>query len=957
MNKFLFLLLLFCTSVFSQEKTQSALVYKKLIDNNNVNFYIACDSSESYFKTINKDLKGSGYNFFKRWKHENEYKYFPSGNRIIDFSLPYREYNRIKENENRIKNRNVSSTGWTSLGPDNINTITGNYNSGLGRIEVVEVNPLNPQQIYLGTRSGGFWKTNNEGASWTNTTDFLPASGVNTLAVSPLNFEDLLVNVQMANTGYSFGVYHSVDGGTTFEQTNFNPDNLGFGGLGSDFKINIIKYHQNVPGLVFIGTNKGIYKSIDNLQTWTVVNSSCNVRDIEFHPTSDNIIYFYEDSLLGGNDRKIFISTNQGDSYVATGNIVQSSYGGVDIAVTPNCPDCIFISTYYEIYKSVDAGLNFNVVNITPGSNTFSKATPSDLDQNIIIAGYIDLARSNNAGVTFNKATWWSLGSSQHGGTNYQSSYTNSQVYIHADCNYIKCINGVFYACTDGFLSKSSDNGLTWQKLTFSNSIRENYNLGISQSNHFKIVTGSQDNGTSIKSESGWLDFFGGDGFDAIVHPLNNNFIIGSYQFGGRIKSTDGGYSLSGVTPTGMSADWSSPQFYDPNDQMTVYTVGRNVYKSINFGTTWTNLGAPFGGGIVYDASIAQNDSRRMVFTYQEKIVLSTDGGLTFTSIKNNLPNFYITDVAFDPKNDETIIVTYGSWENNNQKIYITHNSGGLWQNITYNLGSMPILSVVIDNTEDSIIYLGAEIGVYKKAMNSNNWELFNVNLPNVAIKELEINHGSNTLNAASWGRGLWKCTLSNRQDYPKIINTFISNTPNDILPEVTMPQYVSSKIEYQGTLSDVRVYWSINTPDFNSTNTIPMSLDVNNTWVSNTQIPDFPEGTKVFFKVVAIGSNSDTSETYKFMYKLKPMLAVDNFYDSREVKIFPNPTNDFLNIEIPKNLDKINFEIIDVLGQKVFADELINRTVIKTNEFSSGIYFIKFYYDNKVRILKIIKE
>ena len=77
----------------------------------------------------------------------------------------------------------------------------------------------------------------------------------------------------------------------------------------------------------------------------------------------------------------------------------------------------------------------------------------------------------------------------------------------------------------------------------------------------------------------------------------------------------------------------------------------------------------------------------------------------------------------------------------------------------------MPIRTAVIDNDNDSTIYVGAEIGVYKKEMDSSTWELFNENLPNTTIMELEIVKGSNMLRAATWGRGLWECKLQNKQD------------------------------------------------------------------------------------------------------------------------------------------------------------------------------------------------
>ena len=60
---------------------------------------------------------------------------------------------------------------------------------------------------------------------------------------------------------------------------------------------------------------------------------------------------------------------------------------------------------------------------------------------------------------------------------------------------------------------------------------------------------------------------------------------------------------------------------------------------------------------------------------------------------------------------------------------------GNSWSNITYNLSDMPIHSVVIDHTDSSNIYIGAEIGVYTKAMNSTTWSLYNPFLPNTTIR------------------------------------------------------------------------------------------------------------------------------------------------------------------------------------------------------------------------------
>ena len=40
------------------------------------------------------------------------------------------------------------------------------------------------------------------------------------------------------------------------------------------------------------------------------------------------------------------------------------------------------------------------------------------------------------------------------------------------------------------------------------------------------------------------------------------------------------------------------------------------------------------------------------------------------------------------------------------------------------------------------------------------------------------------------------------------------------------------------------------------------MTLDQDSTWKSETAIPDYKKGTMIYFKVVAIGENDDTTET-----------------------------------------------------------------------------------------------
>ena len=179
----------------------------------------------------------------------------------------------------------------------------------------------------------------------------------------------------------------------------------------------------------------------------------------------------------------------------------------------------------------------------------------------------------------------------------------------------------------------------------------------------------------------------------------------------------------------------------------------------------------------------------------------------------------------------------------------------------------MPIRTVVIDNDNDSTIYVGAEIGVYKKEMDSSTWELFNENLPNTTIMELEIVRGSNMLRAATWGRGLWECKLQNKQDYPSIVKTSISNQPTDTTPKEGVDQFITSTIISNSDLNNVYVQWSAGLFENGLIQMVNQSEDE---WVSEEPIPNYPEGSKIYFKVFAETIDSLVTETFAFMYEVK---------------------------------------------------------------------------------------
>ncbi|MDA9262085.1 T9SS type A sorting domain-containing protein, partial [Flavobacteriales bacterium] len=256
--------------------------------------------------------------------------------------------------------------------------------------------------------------------------------------------------------------------------------------------------------------------------------------------------------------------------------------------------------------------------------------------------------------------------------------------------------------------------------------------------------------------------------------------------------------------------------------------------------------------------------------------------------------------------------------------------------------------------------YLAAEIGVFTKPMDDTTWVLHNSGLPNSTIKELEVVNGSNTLRAAIWGRGLWEYHLVGRQNYPAITQTWLNDKPTDVAPKEGWLEHVTSRISYSGTLTSVYTKYSVGTPIFNNHMTMRNSID--STYTTNSPIPVYPVGTKIFFKVFAVGSNGDTTETYKFQYTVRfnPSASIKIKKEEKLlVKVFPNPTDGQVKIQFDKIISDGTLTLFDELGKMILNQKIngIKSVDLNITECSSGLYYVLIQTGEKRTIERLIKR
>ncbi|MGB0897548.1 MAG: WD40/YVTN/BNR-like repeat-containing protein, partial [Flavobacteriaceae bacterium] len=196
--------------------TVSAQAWLHAIHDPRVSFHDAQANFNDYWKDKAYE-KGKGWKQYKRWENFMESRVNEAG--FLDPGKVWEEiacYKAYSKSIHTLKDNSVSSN-WSFIGPYNVPE-DGPRAGGLGRLNCILVHPDNPDNLFVGTPSGGLWYTEDQAASWETETDFLPSLGISNIVIAPSN-----PNVMYASTGdddggqtYSIGILKSTDGGMSW---------------------------------------------------------------------------------------------------------------------------------------------------------------------------------------------------------------------------------------------------------------------------------------------------------------------------------------------------------------------------------------------------------------------------------------------------------------------------------------------------------------------------------------------------------------------------------------------------------------------------------------------------------------------------------------------------------------------------------------------------------------------
>jgi PKD repeat protein/photosystem II stability/assembly factor-like uncharacterized protein len=772
----LILIFLLSTASFAQNNWQERMFEK------NENFNSIVDDFNIYkslhLKEGNKIPKGLGIKQFERWRYYWQGRVdangnFPRGGNVLN------EIEKYKQRQ--ASARYASGTGtWELLGPTPIpNNGTGQLN-GSGRLNCITFHPTNPNIIYVGAPAGGFWKSVDNGVTWTEYSFGLTRLGVSSIVIHPTNPDIIYIGTGDRDAGDApgYGVWRTIDGGLTWSARNAVMGNRTINELLMD------PTNSNI--LIAAASNGRIYRTTDGGANWTASPSlGINPKDIALHPTNSNIVY--------ASGTTVHKSTDGGDTFVQITNGVPGGAQRIALAVSPNQPNWVYLlagggSGLIEISRSTDSGTSFVTRTTTPnilgyetnGSGTASQAwydlvlAADPTDANVIYTGGVNMWKSVNGGSTMSCVSYW-VGPS--GGVDG----------VHADQHALEFSphTNAVYSGNDGGLYVTTDNGANWDDLSNGLVIAQLYKIGVSQTVSDLVINGHQDNGTSISRGTTFSTEIGGDGMECIIDPTNENYMYGALYYGDIRRSTNGGATFTGSISGAITepGNWVTPYKLDPNNANTMFAGYANIWKNtaVRTGTTWTQISSFGATSTIVDLAIAPSNSNAMYVSrngtnkfYSSNNALA--GSPTWADLTGNLPAVSSPkDIEIDPTDPTHLFIAL------NNDIYESINSGVSWTDFSGTLPNISLNTIVIDKDSPiKAMYVGMDVGVYYRDNTMADWTPFYTGLTNVEITELEIHYNNmeckSTIYASTYGQGLWKGDLKDPGNVaPKAC--FVANT------------------------------------------------------------------------------------------------------------------------------------------------------------------------------------
>ncbi len=692
---------------------------------------------------------------------------------------------------------NLSALKWRSIGPATFG----------GRIADIAVNPHDFNEYYLAIASGGIFKTNDGGITFSPVFENQGSYSIGCLAIDPQNPKTIWAgtgeNNNQRSVGYGDGVYRSDDGGRTWRNT----------GLKTSEHIGMIAIDPRNSDRVYVaaygplwskGGERGVYRTSDGGKTWDrilYVSDHTGFNEIHIDRSNPDRLYATAHQrrrhtftyISGGPESALYISNDAGKTWskVTNGLPKDTDLGRISLAQSPSNPQRIYLMIEgHGIFISDDRGHSFQKTNDYYSSgNYYVELIPHPTDELTCFSmdTYTHITRDGGK-------TWvrW---------TENKKHVDNHALWINPK-NPLHMLNG-----NDGGLYETYDGGNTWRFID-NLSILQLYRVSVDNEGPFYNVYGGTQDNSSIGGPSrtryvqgitnaDWFVTQGGDGFKTQIDPNNPKIIYAQYQYGGLARydrATGERVMIRPIEEPDSPAyrfNWDAPLLVSTHQPATLYFAAQKVLKSTDYGSTWQEISPDLSRQIdrntlkVMDRywgvdAIARHRSTSPYGTVLQlaesplrrgRLAAGTDDGLIHITDDDGqtwrrcspLPGVperaFISALIWSAHNENTIYAAANNHQEGDFQPYIFRSSdaGRTWQSIRSGLPDRgSVWCIAEDPEEPNLLFCGTEFSMYTTLNGGRQWQPLNGGLPTIPVRDIAIQPTQHDLVIATFGRGFY---------------------------------------------------------------------------------------------------------------------------------------------------------------------------------------------------------
>jgi photosystem II stability/assembly factor-like uncharacterized protein len=684
-----------------------------------------------------------------------------------------------------------------------------------GRIADIEIVQDDPATWYVAVGSGGVWKTENAGTTWTSLFDGQGSYSIGSLGLDPNDSNRIWVgtgeNTGSRHLGFGDGIYLSNDGGKNWEKK----------GLEESSQLSTIIVHPDDPNTVWVaaqgplwspGGQRGVYKTTDGGETWENVLSAgeyTGATDLLIDPRNPDRLYAalwqrhrtVAAYVGGGPESGLYKSEDGGETWeeLKTG-LPKGNMGKIGMAISPMQPDVLYAAIELDrreggVWRSTDRGASWtkmsDQVSGGTGPHYYQElyANPHKFDLIYLVSNTSQISHDGGK-------TWSDL-------NNELKHVDDHAIAFRADDpDYIMF-------GSDGGLYESYDHTKTWRFID-NLPITQFYKVAVDDAEPFyNVYGGTQDNNSQggpsrtdnrhgIRNSDWFITLFG-DGHQSATEPGNPDIMYAQWQQGNlaRVDRITG--ELIHIKPQAAPGEpierwnWDAPIWVSQHNPTTIYFASQRLWRSTDRGDSWTAVSGDLtrnqdrlllpvqGRQWSWDAgwdflamsqyntitSIGEsplNENILYIGTDDGLIQVSEDRGSTWRRIEaGSLPGVpdtaFVNDIRADLHDEDTVYIALDNHKYGDFTPYLlkSTNRGRSWTDIT---GDIPdrhlVWRIVQDHENPNLLFTATEFALFFTLDGGNKWVKLSGDAPTIAFRDVTIQRREDDLVAASFGRGFF---------------------------------------------------------------------------------------------------------------------------------------------------------------------------------------------------------